>query len=97
MIDRDIQRIWLLSGTAFLALVTVVAVTVFCFAQMEYLPVLLPVLGSFVVLTFNVALLSSARTSYGAVLFFGRVFLWLGLLLLAGAAVVGGLSTMNML
>ncbi len=95
MTNEDVQRIWLLSGTAFLACVTVIAVSVFVFANMDYLPVLLPVLGSFLILTFDVAVLSSAGTSSRALLFFGRLLLWLGVLSMGAAVVIGVLSAMS--
>lgn len=96
MTKEDMQRIWLLSGTAFLACVTVVAISVFIFANVDYLPVLLPVLGSFLILIFDVAVLSSAGTSSRALLFFGRLLLWLGMLSMGAAVVLGALSAMNM-
>ena len=97
MTKEDVQRIWLLSGTGFLASVTVVTVSVCIFANVDYPPVLLPVLGSFLIFLLDVAILSSAGTSSRVLLFFGRLLLWLGLLSMGAAVVLGALSAMNMM
>jgi len=96
MTKEDVQRIWLLSGVGFLATVTVVAISVFIFANVDYPPVLLPVLGSFLIFLLDVAILSSAGKSSGVLLFFGRFLLWLGLLCMITAVVLGALSLLNM-
>ena len=97
MTKEDVQRIWLLSGTAVLTLVSVIAVTVLILEQVDHLPVMALTLGSFAVLILNVTFLSSARKSSRAVLFFGRMLLWLGLLAMIAAPAWGILSSMGII
>jgi uncharacterized protein YqhQ len=97
MTNETAQRIWLLCGTAFLAFVTMVGIVVFIQQNVTYLPLVLPVLCSFVVLTLNITILSSAGTSSSALLCGGRILLWLGLLLLITACVCSALNLMGII
>ena len=97
MTDEDVQRIWLLSGTEVVTLVSVVAVTVLILMQVDHLPVMILTLASFAVLILDVTFLSSARRSSRAVLFFGRMLLWLGLLAMIAAPTWGILSGMGII
>lgn len=97
MTNEDVQRIWLLSGTAFVTLVSVVTMTVLLLMQVDHVPVMILTLASCSVLILDVAFLSSVRRSSRAVLFFGRILLWLGLLALIAAPAWGTLSGMGII